>query len=150
MLIIPGLAWIYYKEMEGSEKRKLISLSLSFVVIFILFLPQFEIFKNIHLRTGNSQFYSFYGNLQGVFISQFSNQGLFPLTFFAIFSAIGFLMLLGVECQNLLKNKLNENALPYISSIILIVAAGLAGRFRSFVVVQPFQALWIIELAKNK
>lgn len=149
MLIIPGLAWIYYKEMDGSEKRKLISLSLSFLVIFILFLPQFQIFKTFHFRTGNTQFYSFFSNLQGVFISQFSNQGLFPLTFFALFSAIGFLMLLGVELQNLLKNKLNENALPYVSSIILIVSAGLAGRFRSLVVAQPFQAIWIIELAKN-
>jgi len=150
MLIIPGLAWIYYKEMEGSEKRKLISLSLSLMAICIFFFPQFIIFKSVHFRTGNSQFYSFFSNLQGVFISQFSNQGLFPLTLFAIFSAIGFLILLGVEFHNLLKNKLNENALPYFSSIILIVAAGLAGRFRSLVVVHPFQAIWMIDLAKNK
>jgi len=149
MLILPGLIWIYYKGMEGAEKRKLISLAISLLVIFILFFPQLEIFKNVHLKTSNSQFYSFLSNVQGVFISQFSNQGLFPLTFFAILSAMGTLILWSIELSNLWKKKLNENWLPYLSSMILIVSAGLAGRFRSLVSVQPFQAMWMIELTAN-
>lgn len=149
MLILPGLAWIYYSGMKGGEKRKLTLLTISGIIIFIVFIPQLLIFKSVHFKAANSQFYSFISNLQGVFISQFSNQGLFPITFFAIISAIGFLVLWGVEFHNLLKNKLNENALPYFSTIILIVAAGIAGRFRSLVVANPFQAIWITELTKK-
>ena len=140
-LLIP-VYFIYYWIQDNHkliQKLKRILLPASLFVL--LYAYQFYIFITIHNRTelkGNQQVFDLSASIQSYVASAFSNQGLFPLTFFGILSIAGMLLI----CIHALINmrsylKDYRFLLLFAALSVITVFTGVAGKIRNLFLIEP-------------
>jgi hypothetical protein len=144
VLAIPLLV-LYWRDCPNSTRSKIRSMVFFGGIIGILYLYQMMIFVTVHLHQQDGQTSSLAKSLMGFAVAQIGNQGLFPLSLAGGLSAIGMLgMLFLVLRFSLIENlRFNHYFLPYWLGVAGLVFTGLAGKFRNFVIVSPWQGLWI-------
>ena len=143
-IIAPSIFLLYWMFSEECIKKKLKKITLVGFFFSLLYTHQLAIFLNVHIKNRDGQISSFLNNGTGFLISQFSNQGVFPISYPGITSLIGtfgiFLLLLNLKFES---NRKNYFLFPYLIGCSLAVLSGLAGKFRNLIILSPFEALWI-------
>jgi hypothetical protein len=143
-LLAPVLTILYINHSKNLIKYKRIYFLFSILFIIILYIPQFNIFLNFHLPNRFTQTANLIKNISGVLISQFSNQGVFPLSIYGLLSSIGLLL---VSFSIIISNKFSilkdTKFIVYFTGIILFIINGLAYKFRNLICLTPFQLAWI-------
>ena len=142
LLIAPIL--IYYYWMKCNDELKIRTRHLLTLLITLIITTSYQayFFLTIHLPNSETQFSPLINNLAGVVISNFSNQGVFPLSIAGIVSISGTLLIILIIIKYVLLGKKRE----YLFEIYLILTAififvGLAGKFRNNLLISPVQAL---------
>ena len=155
ILAIPLLV-LYWRNCSVSITVKIRNILVFGGIFWILYLYQLTIFISIHLSNKDSQVFSLWKGVMGFIVAQMSNQGVFPFSFPGIFSAIGFFGIFLIIFRYSLSIELRRNQylLSYWIGIVFIIISGLAGKFRNFVALSPWQGLWIstayIDVSRRK
>src|SRR5262249_52026582 len=145
---------LYWINCPNPVKSKIKNIIIYGSIASLLYLPQVIIFITIHAKNSSSQVFSLWNSFMGFAIAQLSNQGVFPLSFGGIISAIG---ALGIIFVSLLFSPpvqwaTNGYFVSYWTSSGLVILSGLAGKFRNLVTISPLQGLWFstIQVDKSK
>lgn len=144
-IVGPPLFLLYWMNSRSSMKDKLIQSGSIFTIMFTFYLPQLLVFLNVHIQGKESQVSSIFRGISGFLISQLSNQGVFPLSVAGLISVTGsacvfFSILDGKKHYSFLKD---SRLLSFALFSVLLVASGLAGKFRNLLLLGPFQSWWI-------
>lgn len=140
-LLMP-VYFVYYWLLDGSTFIRKLRRILLPASLFILFYGyQFYIFITIHNRTeltGNQQVFDLIVSVQSYIASTFSNQGLFPLTFFGILSIAGMALisvhaLINIRCFL----KVNRFFFLFVVLSIIVIITGVAGKIRNLFLLEP-------------
>lgn len=140
LLVIP-IIFLYWKKSPMDNKQNIKWFILLGSISFILYLPQFYVFFSVHIHNADRQFGSMWRCIIGFCISEMSNQGLFPVSLGGVSSILGTLGLFFTIIINIYKQKIKANIyfiLFLISSIVLIFS-GLGGKFRNFIILEPWK-----------
>jgi hypothetical protein len=150
-VLAPALVLFYWLSSSQQFEVKLKQLSVSIGVAALLYSPQLLTFLNVHFPNRESQTGSLFLSFAGFFIAQFSNQGVFPLSIAALVSATGTLLILYVtlRSQPIQKLSTNPKCMSYVLFSILIVASGVAAKFRNLVIATPLQLIWFASIKPN-
>lgn len=143
-VLAPALILFYWLSNSQSFEIKLKQLSVSVGLAALAYSPQLLTFLNVHFPNRESQTGSLFLNFAGFFIAQFSNQGVFPLSIAALMSALGTLLILYValRSQPIQKLSVNPKFISYTIFSMLILASGVAAKFRNLVIATPLQIIW--------
>ena len=144
-LIGPALILIYWLESTLNFKKKLKYLFISLVFVLIAYLPQLLIFINIYSSSRGGQMGSVFNTFAGVFVAQFSNQGVFPISIAGFAGAAGMfiVMFIALTSQPLRSLSHNSRFVSYTLFVILTVVTGISSKFRNLVIASPLQAFWL-------
>jgi len=144
-LIAPALILVYWFANSQDFKIKLKYFLICLGIASIAYLHQLLIFFNVHLLNSQSQFGSIFSSISGVFISQFSNQGVFPISIAGLMGAVGMfiMMYLALSSQPIQSLKHNQRFISYALFVMLTVVSGISAKFRNLLLASPFQALWL-------
>jgi len=144
-LISPAIFLLYWLESNMRFNLKLKYAAASLVFVAIIYAPQLLVFLTVHLPNGGSQMGSLFSSLAGVFITQFSNQGVFPISIAGLVGAIGFTvaMIIALISQPISITRKDSKLIPYAIFIVLAVISGISAKFRNLVIATPFQAIWL-------
>ena len=139
---------LYYWQIETSKNSRIKFCITSLVIFSILYSHQIYIFFTYHYINRSSQLFSLSRSLIGLITSQFSNQGVFPISIIGIISIIsmGILFVISVLESIRKKSFININFFVYISTLLLLIASGLAGKFRGFVTIDILKGIWLSEI----
>jgi hypothetical protein len=86
----------------------------------------------------------------GFAVAQLSNQGVFPISVGGLFSAAGSAGMAALGIWYAVKERRSSEYLwPYVLGLAGLLASGLAGKFRNFVVLSPLQAMWYSTISPN-
>ena len=145
-IIMPSIILIYWNSSDDIFKNKIKYIIFCSLFFILAYLYQFLIFIHVHLKNRVSQVLSIQKNFEGIFISQFSNQGIFPISVPGIISVIGICGIFTI----ILYSSFNKNntarciyLAPYIFGIAISIVLGLAGKFRNLVILNPLLGLLI-------
>jgi hypothetical protein len=143
-ILAPALVVLYWLSSRQAFKSKLVSLALSMGCAAVAYLPQMIVFINVHLANRGEQFGSAFLNVAGLFVAQFSNQGVFPISVAGLMGASGTLVLIWVALTSQPFRTLGSNprALSYALFVALAMLSGIGAKFRNLVIATPLQALW--------
>lgn len=151
-LVTPAIILIYWMESNQHFKTRLKYLVASLIVCLTVYLPQFLIFLNFHFINSDVQMRAFFDSIAGVFISQFSNQGVFPISIPGFVGAVGMIIVITIALisQPFLNLRRNSKFISYAVFIILTVLSGISGKFRNLVIATPLQAFWLGAIIPKK
>jgi len=151
-ILAPALILIYWLANSNNFKNKIKYLLASMGCAVFAYLPQFLIFLNVHFPNRESQIGSIFKNFTGVFITQFSNQAVFPISIAGLMGATGTLiiMYLALTSQRLRAISHNHRFISYALFVTLTVLSGIGSKFRNFVIATPLQALWLGTMSPKK
>jgi uncharacterized membrane protein len=149
--IAPAVLTLYWCNSTDERRDKLKSVAIFGTVAALAYGYQFFVFITVHLGSKESQVGSVVRSVIGYAIAEVSNQGVFPLSIGGVATAIGstgiFIIGLVYAVQ---RRQAGEFLFPYWLGVAGLLISGLAGKFRNFVVVAPFHALWFATLAVDK
>jgi hypothetical protein len=136
---------LYWRDCPDKVSSKLKGIAVFSSVAGLLYLYQFRIFLTVSLDRIDSQTSSLSKSLMGYAVAQIGNQGVFPLSPAGILSAIGTLGILFLVFRFSVKENLRGNRyfLPYWLGVAALILSGLAGKFRNFIVLTPWQGFWV-------
>jgi hypothetical protein len=147
-LIFVPILLLYWALSDEPVKNKLKYILYLSPVFWALYAYQLYFFLTVHVKSKKKEEYGLMEDLRGYFISQVSNQGVFPLSVPAILSLAGFLGILFCIIRYSLKNtnKRSSNIIliAYLLATILLFVSGVAGKFRNLIVLIPFQIFLIL------
>jgi hypothetical protein len=147
VLFVPYFLFYWFND-RNEVKKKVIRVLVPGVVFTIIYARQLFVFLTVHskseLGSNNQQTFDLKTNLISVASSEFSNQGVFPLTIWGIVSMVGssIIILLSVFYFRDINKK--KHWLVFSLSMILLVLAGIAGKIRNLVLLEPSRNLFII------
>jgi len=143
LIILPVLLlrWTFSEDTSKTKLRYLLYLSPVFVVLYGY---QLFVFLTVHLKNKGMQVsHSLVANLRGYFISQISNQGVFPVSVAAllsIFGSIGILLcIMGQMLKGPNTKRTNVAMAVYVITVVSLLIAGVAWKPRNLVLLIPFQ-----------
>ena len=144
-IIAPALILGYWFANPQDFKTKLKYFLPSMGFAAIAYLPQLLVFFNVHFPNGESQIGSIFSSFAGVFIAQFSNQGVFPISIAGFMGATGMfiMMYFALTSGPLLPIKYNHRMISYALFVMLLVFSGISAKFRTLVLATPLQAVWL-------
>ena len=144
-LISPAIFSLYWLESNMRFNLKLKYAVASLVFVAIIYAPQLLVFLTVHLPNGWGQMGSLISSLAGVFITQFSNQGVFPISIAGLVGAMGFTlaMIIALISQPISITRKDSKLIPYAIFVVLAVISGISAKFRNLVIATPFQAIWL-------
>lgn len=110
-------------------------------LFILLYAYQLYIFITVHNRTeltGNQQVFDLFASIQSYIASAFSNQGLFPLSFFGILSIVGMLLICIHSLINI-RAYLSNNAFLFLFAAVSVITifTGVAGKIRNLFLIEP-------------
>ena len=144
-IIAPGVIILYWLMDKADVKVKLKEFSIWAAISIVMYAYQLNIFFTVHLHNKDGQVAGLLQSIAGVFIANFSNQGVFPLSFAGIVTLVGTLGMTSMIFHSQLKLRVkNEYTIPYLLTTLVAITTGLAGKFRNLVVVSPVQGYWIL------
>lgn len=151
-VLAPALILFYWLSSSQPFEVKLKQLSVIIGVAALVYSPQLLTFLNVHFPNRVSQTGSLFLSFAGFFIAQFSNQGVFPLSIAALVSTTGTLIILYVtlRSQPIQKLSTNPKCMSYVLFSILIIASGVAAKFRNLVIATPLQLIWFASVKPNR
>jgi hypothetical protein len=146
-IVLAPAILLFYLLLPGQSLKNFIKMSLiPWVIAAMLYIPQFLVLLRVHIKNTAHQTGGLASSLEGIAISLFSNQGLFPISVFSIVSILGWTTLLVLMGSRMLKSApIRRGAANYGVSVLLVAVSGLAAKFRNLVVITPFQANFIAE-----
>lgn len=143
VVALPVLA-LYWVGAAGHWRDKLRAAWAYAAVALLLYLPQAYFFLTVHARHKDKQIFSLAKGLVGFAAAQLSNQGVFPLSLPGLMAIVGSL---GVAATLMAagwrRNFASRQFLAYAFAVAVMLATGLAGKMRNFVVLAGFQARWL-------
>lgn len=147
-IVIPVIFLIYWLGDKNDLRLKIKYSFFSFVIFIILYSPQIYYFLKFHYINRQDQFGSLFSNIAGVFISEFSNQGIFPLSLAGLLSILGtfLIVLFTILISNKETIKVHNKFYSFIVINLLLIFAGIASKFRNLIVVEPFKFSWLVSL----
>lgn len=139
------LGYLYYRGDPRSRSLKLKHIAIFGLLFAALYGYQMWALVTYHLKRQDQQRFSLPEGILGFAVSSLSNQGVFPLSFGGVASIVGTIIVLVVIGFTALRVNAKDNPLfiPYWAAVFLLIVSGLAGKFRNFVVVAPWQGLFI-------
>jgi hypothetical protein len=147
LIILPVLLlrWTFSEDTSKTKFRYLLYLSPPFVALYGY---QLFVFLTVHLNNKGMQVSHFLGaNLRGYFISQISNQGVFPVSMAALLSiagSIGILLCIIGQMLRVANTKRTNVALTvYVITVVSLLIAGVAWKPRNLILLIPFQVFLI-------
>ncbi len=146
LVLAPSILLFYALQQRHGLKHFIKMSIIPWAIATALYVPQFLVLVHVHLKNTAHQTGGFRASLQGIAISLFSNQGLFPLSIFSIVSMLGWAALLVYLGSRLVGSlQVQRAAANYGGSVFLVALSGLAAKFRNLVVITPFQAHFIAD-----
>lgn len=153
MVAIP-LIYLYWRGDNNSIQKKIKSVTLYGIIFIFLYMHQLLIFLDVHLPNKGSQVSSLEKSIIGFAVAQLSNQGVFPVSLAGGISAFGMVCaMLLIFIYSLRENlRKNDYFLSYWIAVIFFIASGIAGKFRNFVALSPWQGIYmsVAEIPENK
>ncbi len=148
LLVVP-LLLLYWWSISDDPQVKMKQLIYVVPIFLFLYAYQFYVFVTVHLRgRGKELTFNVVNNARGYFISQISNQGVFPISILAIISLLGFIGLLVCILKYTFwqsyDKKSRQILFVYFLVTLLILVSGLGGKFRNFIVLIPFQVYLVM------
>jgi len=144
-IIAPAVIILYWLMDNADEKVKLKEFSIWAAISILIYAYQLNIFLTVHIHNKDGQVAGLLKSIAGVFIANFSNQGVFPLSFAGVVTFVGTLgMTLMIFYSQLKLRVKNQYMPPYLLTTLSAITSGLAGKFRNLVVVSPIQGYWIV------
>ena len=138
------LLLIYWNDCPDGTKIKIRSIFLLGSTVGILYAYQLIIFITVHVKYGRGLTCSLLKSIVGFYVAQISNQGVFPSSLGGIMSAAGFFGLVGIGVIEVLRaRRITGFLIIYGIGTAGLILTGLGGKFRNFVILCPFQALWL-------
>ena len=132
----------YWLRDDHSFIKKLRRVLLPGSLFVLLYAYQFYLFITIHnrteLTTDNQQVFDLLVSTQSFIASTFSNQGLFPLTFFGILSIVG-MLLIGLHSLINIRAYIKGNnfLILFIALSLITIFTGVAGKIRNLFLIEP-------------
>ena len=143
--IFPSLFLYYWLKDPRETKVKSKALLVPALLSLVLYIPQLINFFKYYLPRRGGQTFSLSTSLLGTFSTNFSNQGLFPLSIPGLAAAMGTFIVI-IQLLKKLKNEWKEPYLfPFLAAQIVFLLSGIAGKMRNLFVTIPLQAIWFTE-----
>jgi len=144
-LVAPAIILLYWLESDMRFESKLKYLIASLVFAITIYAPQLLVFLTFTLPNKGPQIGSVFNSLAGVFISQFSNQGVVPISLAGLIGAIGFMLVAAVALisQPISVIRQDSKFIPYAVFTVLALISGISAKFRNLVIATPLQAIWL-------
>ncbi len=154
ILFIPYFLF-YWLNDRNEFKKKIVRVLVPGLLFTLVYARQLFIFFTIHSKTEvgstNQQIFDLKTSLISVVSSDFSNQGIFPLSVWGIVSMIGSSMIILSSVFYFRDVNKKKHWLVFAASTGLFVLAGIAGKIRNLVLLEPSRNLFIISsLASRK
>lgn len=147
-LLMPVYFLFYWIQDQHKFIHKLKRILLPGSLFILLYVYQFYLFITIHNRTeltGNQQVFDLFASIQSYVASTFSNQGLFPLTFFGILSIVGMLLICFHGLINV-RIYLKEHTFLFLFAALSIITVftGVAGKIRNLFLIEPSKVSFML------
>jgi len=153
LVFIPVL-WMYWIESTEDGSKKIKRMFIFGGLSFLLYSYQLFIFFTVHFKNKDSQISSLLKSAYGIFTSQISNQGVFPISIPGIITSISTIGIVSIILYSDFKsNTKNKYFIAYSLITFFTILTGVASKIRNLVIISPWQALWISTstiLAKHK
>lgn len=147
LFLAPGLLMLHWLRDPAPVRDKLAKVAVLSGVGAAAYAWQAHVFLSVHMADKSGQSYALFKSLQSLAIAEFGNQGLFPLSLPAGVSALGVAGFFAIGLWQVFKaRRLSAGLLAYGLACLLLVATGLAGKLRNFVVVEPLKGLAMTEI----
>jgi hypothetical protein len=145
LLLALPLFFIYWHNDPRNLKRKLRSVAVFCALFAALYSYQLMVFLDVHLANKDDQVFSIMKGVVSFAVAQIGNQGVFPVSLGGLIASIGSIgiLLIVLRCSLSINIKSNRYFLPYWIGVALFFVAGIAGKYRNFVLLSPWQALWV-------
>jgi hypothetical protein len=139
------LFYLYWRADPRPNRVKVRHIAFTGSVFILLYAYQLWVLFTYHLARSGSQRSSPFDGILGFAVSSLSNQGVFPLSLPGAASILGTLGIFAVIALTAFRENLNKSALfvPYWLGVLILLITGLGGKVRNFVVLAPWQALFI-------
>lgn len=146
-IIALPLGYLYWRgdpRPHAAKLRQMVAFGLLFGFVYAY---QMWMFLTEDLARDASQRFPLIEGVIGFAVAGLSNQGVFPLSVGGAASAIGTLGVLAIIGLTSLRANVVRNPLfvPYWLGVFLLIVSGLAGKFRNFVVLAPWQGLYVAQ-----
>jgi hypothetical protein len=141
--------FLYYWLNDKTElKKKITRVIVPGFLAALLFAWQLYIFLTVHSKSdvrnsSNQQVFDLKSSLVSVVSSDFSNQGVFPLSVWGLISIVGMCMLLLSSVLYFRETNKEKHWLAFTLSAVLFVIVGIAGKIRNLVLLEPSRNLLI-------
>ena len=148
MLVIAlPLGYLYWCADTRTAKAKVRQMVPMGLLFALLYSYQLWVFLTEDLAGDATQRFPLLDSVIGFGVGALSNQGVFPLSLggaVSIIGTVGAFALIGLTSlrQNITRNSF---FVPYWMGAILLVVSGLAGKYRNFVVLAPWQGLYLAQ-----
>ncbi|MEY2927015.1 MAG: hypothetical protein RL367_1492 [Pseudomonadota bacterium] len=149
-VIFPPLFLLYWYNCTDKMAVRLRHIALTGGIAALLYLYQLVILFQFHLSRNGEQVSDIKSGLIGLAVTQFSNQGLFPVSFAGILSAAAMAVLIGLALADSVKTRtFKVSYLAYAIACAALVLTGLGGKVRNYLVVEPLKTLALGDIART-
>jgi hypothetical protein len=152
-LLLPALAWLFWQQDSRPPREKLFAAALPTLVGLLLCSPQIQIFLTVHLGNSAEQTGSLVQSLMGFVVGHLSNSGVFPLSVAGLLSISGSTMIGWILLKNTIPRQRgisDDSTMAYLTGGLVLIASGLAAKFRNLVTLTPLQTLAIVSIDSEK
>ncbi len=147
ILFIPYFLF-YWLNDQNEFKKKVVRVLVPGLLFTIIYARQLFVFLTVHskseLGSTNQQTFDLKTSLISAASSDFSNQGIFPLSVWGIISIIGASVIILSSIFYFREVNKKKHWMIFSVSMILLVLTGVAGKIRNLVLLEPARNLFII------
>jgi len=146
ILFIPYFIFYWLNDRNGF-KKKAVRVLIPGALFALAYARQLYIFFTVHRKTDladNQQLFDLKTSLISVISSDFSNQGVFPLSFWGIISMTGTAVILLSAVIYFRETNEKKHWMVFAVSTVLFVVTGIAGKIRNLVLLEPSRNLFIL------
>lgn len=146
-IIAVPLGYVYWRADPRPTRVKVTAMAVFGLLFAALYAHQMSVFLTQHLSRDASQRFPLIDGLIGFGVAALSNQGVFPLSIGGVAAIVGTIAALALIGLTALRENLTRNTFftPYWIGVLLLILSGLAGKFRNFVVITPWQSLFLAQ-----
>lgn len=144
----------YWLNDQTPFRRKVQRIIVPALLSGMLYAYQFFVFLTVHSKTkeeaSNQQVFDLKANLASVLSTDFSNQGVFPLSVWGLISIVGMGIILVYALFRFREMNREKHWITFSVSALLFVIIGIAGKIRNLVLLEPARSMMIASIAHGK